>query len=227
MHKNIEELLKTLQVVPNSIDWYQLAFTHSSFNIDAKTTRQDYERLEFVGDSIINFVVAELSFLIHKEKTQGDLSKLRAAIVQSKALSTKAKEMNLDQYIRLGHSLPETTRESRRILEDVLEAFVGALYFDQGIEFVSEFIKKIFIHDIANFDWNNIHDYKSELQEEMQAEHRDMVHYNLVEERGPAHDRLFIVEVTYNEMILGRGQGKTKKEAEQMAALDALRKKAI
>lgn len=227
MHKDVSELLNKFHIIPHNIKLFELAFTHSSFNNDAKTVHQDYERLEFVGDSIINFVVADLAYNEHTEMSQGALSKLRASIVQSKALASKASKLNFDDYIRLGHSLPENTRNSSRILEDVFESFVGAIYLDQGIDFTYFFVKKLFIDDVKSFDVNKIQDYKSELQEEMQAEHREAVYYKTVEETGPAHDRTFVVEVIYNDTILGRGYGKKKSEAEQMAAKDALRKKAI
>ncbi len=226
MFNQIHDLLDKLQIKPNDLLLYERAFTHSSYNVDANTSHQDYERLEFVGDSVINFVVADLAFNIHKEMTQGDLSKLRAAIVQSKALADKALKFNLDSYIRLGHSLPENTRSSKRILEDVFEAFIGAIYIDQGLNFTYKFVKNIFLDDITYFDMKQFKDYKSELQEEMQAEHREAVKYIVIEEHGPAHDKTFVVKVTYNDVTLGIGQGKTKKDAEQNAACDALRKKA-
>ena len=158
--------------------------------------------------------------------SQGDLSKLRAFIVQSSSLAEKAKKYNFDEYIRLGHSLPENTRNSQRILEDVFEAFIGAMYYDKGIDFTYNFVKELFKDDVDRFNKNQLKDYKSELQEEMQAEHRESVKYQLVEELGLPHDRTFVVEVLYEDTVLGRGQGKNKKAAEQMAALDALRKKA-
>ena len=226
MLNKIIDLLDKFQIKPNDITLYELAFTHSSYNVDVNTKHQDYERLEFVGDSVINFVVADLAFSIRTDMTQGDLSKLRAAIVQSKSLADKALTYNFNDYIRLGHSLPENTRTSKRILEDVFEAFVGAMYFDQGINFTYNFVKKMFIDDVTNFEMKQVTDYKSELQEEMQAEHREAVKYVVVEERGPAHDKTFVVKVTYNDVTLGIGEGKTKKDAEQNAASDALRKKA-
>lgn len=226
MLNSVIDLLDKFHIRPNDITLYELAFTHSSYNVDANTKHQDYERLEFMGDSVINFVVADLAFSIHKEMTQGELSKLRAAIVQSKSLASKALNYNFNEYIRLGHSLPENTRGSKRILEDVFEAFVGAMYFDQGREFTYEFVKKLFIDDVKQFEMKQIKDYKSELQEEMQAEHREAVKYIVVEEYGPAHDKTFIVKVTYNDVTLGIGEGKSKKDAEQKAACDALRKKA-
>lgn len=226
MHKNINELLESLNLEVNSSELYELSFTHSSFNIDAKTSHHDYERLEFVGDSVINFVVADLAYSKHQEMSQGDLSKLRAFIVQSSSLAEKAKKYNFNEYIRLGHSLPENTRNTQRILEDVFEAFIGAMYYDKGIDFTYNFVKELFKDDVDHFNKNQLKDYKSELQEEMQAEHRESVKYKLVEELGLPHDRTFVVEVLYEDTVLGRGQGKTKKAAEQMAALDALRKKA-
>ena len=110
--------------------------------------------------------------------------------------------------------------------KDVFEAFIGAMYYDKGIDFTYNFLKKLFKDDVDRFNKNQLKDYKSELQEEMQAEHRESVKYQLVEELGLPHDRTFVVEVLYEDTILGRGQGKNKKAAEQMAALDALRKKA-
>lgn len=226
MQNKVNDLLDKFQIKPNDITLYELAFTHSSYNVDVNTKHQDYERLEFVGDSVINFVVADLAFSIHIEMTQGDLSKLRAAIVQSKSLADKALMYHFDDYIRLGHSLPENTRTSKRILEDVFEAFIGAMYFDQGVNFTYKFVKNLFVDDVKNFEMTQVKDYKSELQEEMQAEHREVVKYIVVEERGPAHDKVFVVKVTYNDVTLGIGEGKTKKDAEQNAACDALRKKA-
>lgn len=226
MHKDIEELLHHLEIETNNIELYERAFTHSSFNIDAKTSHYDYERLEFVGDSVVNFVVADLAYTKHQEMSQGDLSKLRAFIVQSSSLAKKAKRYSFNEYVKLGHSLPENTRNARRILEDVFEAFVGAMYYDKGIDYTYEFVKNLFSYDVEHFNKNQIKDYKSELQEEMQAEHRESVKYQLIEEKGLPHDRTFVVEVLYEDTVLGKGQGKTKKAAEQMAALDALRKKA-
>lgn len=226
MHKNVNELLDELNIKYHDISLYELALTHSSYNVDVNTKHQDYERLEFVGDSVVNFVVADLAFSNRKEMNQGSLSKLRASIVQSSSLAKKANKLNLNEYIRLGHSLPENTRNSKRILEDVFESFIGAMYFDQGMDFTYNFVKSIFIDDIKNFQMSEIKDYKSELQEEMQAEHREAVKYVVIEEHGPAHDKTFVVKVTYNDVTLGIGQGKSKKDAEQSAAQDALRKKA-
>lgn len=226
MHKNVKELLDKLNIETNDIYLYELAFTHSSYNVDVNTKHQDYERLEFVGDSVVSFVVADLAFSVHKEMDQGSLSKLRASIVQSSSLARKATNLNFNEYIRLGHSLHTNTRNSKRILEDVFEAFIGAMYFDKGMSFTYNFVKNIFIDEVTNFQLSNIKDYKSELQEEMQAEHREAVKYVVIEEHGPAHDKTFVVKVTYNDVTLGIGQGKSKKDAEQNAAQDALRKKA-
>lgn len=227
MHKNICELLTKLSIQYKDISLYELAFTHSSYNNDAKTLHHDYERLEFIGDSIVNFVVADLAYSTYKKMDQGELSKVRAGIVQSSYLADKARLYHFEDYIKLGHSLPDNTRNSRRILEDVFEAFIGALYFDQGLTYTITVVKDMFINDVKHFDVSKMKDYKSELQEAMQAEHREAVKYVVVEENGPAHDKTFLIKVTYNGDTLGIGSGKSKKEAEQNAAQDALRKKAV
>lgn len=204
-----------------------MAFTHSSFNSDAKTTHHDYERLEFIGDSVLGFVVASLIYKYHPEMKEGEMTRTRSSLVQSNSLAKYAINLGYNEYIRAGHSLSlEEASKNHNILEDVFEAVIGALYLDQGIEFCIKFITKIFKDDVINFKIDDFKDYKSLLQEAMQAEYRESVTYRVVREMGPPHDKTFEVEVLFNNCILGKGSGKSKKEAEQNAASDALKKKA-
>lgn len=226
--KKINELLQRFQITPRSYDAYELAFTHASFNNDLKTKAHDYERLEFMGDAVIGFVVAELTYRLHPEMNPGLMTKTRAKLVQGKNLAALARHYGLDQCIRFGQSLSNGTQMmSDRILEDVFEAFFGAVYLDQGLQFTVELLEKIFAKDVKNIDLTTVTDYKSQLQEAMQAESQQAVAYLLDKTEGPAHNRTFTVSVSYNDLILGTGIGKTKQQAEQMAAKQALEKRAF
>jgi len=225
--KDLKEFYHTFKIRPHNKEYYEMAFTHSSFNSDAKTHHHDYERLEFMGDSVLGFVVASLLFVHHNEMREGDLTKAKATLVQSKTLAAYARKLGYPEYIRAGHSLSFTeASKNQSILEDIFEAVIGAIYLDQGIKFVTEFITKIFLDDIINFKMEEVKDYKSMLQEMIQCEFRESVVYKMIQEKGPPHDRTFFVEVTFNGVILGKGIGKSKKAAEQSAAKDALSKKA-
>lgn len=224
--KEIAELLNEFSITTTHIELYELAFTHSSYNADSKQKHHDYERLEFMGDSVIGVVVAELAFILHPEMNQGELSKLRSTLVQTNALANYALKYNFAPYIRLGNSFKSKIEESHPVLEDVFEAFMGAVYLDQGFKKAHKIINKVFYNDIKNFSSSQIIDFKSRLQEEMQSEFRKSVEYKLISENGPAHERVFEVSVSFDDVVLGKGKGTSKKEAEQNAAKDALSKKA-
>ncbi len=226
--KQVEELLQQLSIPFKDIELYVLALTHPSYNADANTKHEDYERLEFMGDSVIGFVCADLVFKIRDGMDQGNMSKLRSYLVKSASLANYARKINLQHYIRAGHSLTaEQISKSNKILEDVFEALTGAIYLDQGIEIVSEYLSRFLKEDVENTDLSVLTDAKTRLQEEMQAEHRDSVKYVVIKEEGPAHDRTFTVNVMFNDIVLATGTGKSKKAAEEDAASKALAKKVI
>ena len=225
--KNLDQFFKKFNITPKNRELFEMAFTHSSFNSDAKTTHHDYERLEFIGDSVLGFVVASLIYKYHPEMKEGEMTRTRSSLVQSNSLAKYAINLGYNEYIRAGHSLSlEEASKNHNILEDVFEAVIGALYLDQGIEFCIKFITKIFKDDVINFKIDDFKDYKSLLQEAMQAEYRESVTYRVIREMGPPHDKTVEVEGLFNNCILGIGSGKSKKEAEQNAASDALKKKA-
>ena len=226
--RNLDELFEIINVKPNDVKLYDLALTHPSYNADANTKHFDYERLEYMGDAVLDYVVADLIYHQHTEMEPGNMSKLRSFLVKSKALSNYARKIDLAKYIVSGHSVSEEQlRKSDKILEDCFEALIGAIYLDQGIEFVFDYIKKVILNDVIAFGNMDLTDYKSKLQEEMQAEHRESVHYVTIEEKGPAHDRTFVVNVMFNDIVLASGTGKTKKAAEEDAAKNALGKKSV
>lgn len=222
------ELLRSFDINPGDISYYELAFTHPSCNSDMNTKHQDYERLEFVGDSVIGFVSADLIYKLHPEMDQGYMSKLRSYLVCSKSLANYSRKYHIDDYIRIGHSITrEQLSKSDKILEDVFEAFIGALYLDQDIGVTYRIIEQILYKDIEQTKIDDIIDAKTRLQEEIQSEYREAVRYELIDEFGPPHDRTFVSQVIFNGIVLGKGQGKSKKAAEEAAARDALSKRSV
>lgn len=225
---NTQKLLKALHIKPRDISLYELALTHSSFNAEAKTKHQDYERLEYIGDAVLGFVAADLIFQVHPEMDQGLMSKLRSHLVQSKSLAKYARKIELSKYVIVGHSIDiKTVDKSDKILEDVFEALIGAIYLDLGIKKATSYIKGFIYNDIKFAKSDQLTDYKTRLQEEMQSEHRDSVCYRVVKMEGPSHEREFVSEVLFNDVVLAVGKGRTKKESEQDAAKNALKKKAV
>ncbi len=226
--KTIDEFLEKFHIETNRKDLYEMAFTHSSFNSDAKTHHHDYERLEFMGDSVLGFVIASMLFNEHPDMLEGALTKAKSFLVQSEYLAKLARKIGYPEFIRAGKSLStQEVMNNQSILEDVFEAVIGAVYLDKGIEFARKFIENIYQDDVKNFTLEEVKDYKSILQEAMQAEYRESVNYKIVFEKGPPHNRTFFAEVRFNGIVLGRGEGRSKKIAEQEAAKDALNKKAV
>lgn len=224
----LSPLFQSLNIKATDLSLYELALTHPSANSEFNTKHQDYERLEFIGDSVVGFVSADLIFKLHSEMDQGLMSKLRSHLVCSKSLSSYSRKINLAEFITTGHSITaEQLNKSDKILEDVFEALMGAIYLDCGIEVAYRVIKDFLYEDIKKTSIDEIIDAKTRLQEEIQAEHREAVQYVVTSERGPAHDRTFDVEVLFNGIVLGRGTGKSKKMAEEAAARDALSKRSV
>lgn len=225
--RNFDDLLKQLHIECHDPKLYELALTHPSYNVDANTVHQDYERLEYIGDAVLGYVSADLIYRLHPEMDQGKMSKLRSYLVKTKSLATYARGISLADNIKAGHSLtPEQVNESDKILEDVFEALIGAIYLDNGIQVAFDHVKRFLYEDVKNTNETVLTDAKTMLQEQMQAEHRDSVKYVCVEQTGPAHDRTFKVNVLFNDIVLGTGIGKSKKAAEEDAAKNALSKKA-
>ncbi len=226
--RNINELFKIINVQPKNVEIYELALTHSSFNADANTKHNDNERLEYMGDAVLDYVSADLIFHEFGEMEPGNMSKLRSFLVKTHSLSNYARRIELADFIKTGHSISQSqVNQSDKILEDCFEALIGAIYIDQGIEFTFNFIKTMMHDDLLTFGQEDLTDYKSMLQEEMQAEHRESVHYVVTGMSGPAHDRVYTVNAMFNEIILASGTGKSKKIAEQDAAKNALKKRSV
>lgn len=224
--KNIDELQYIIGFVPTDTELFNIALTHPSYNSSAKTTHRDYERLEYIGDSVLGFVVADLIYKVYPKMEPGNMSKLRSVLVRTKSLSDLARKFKLYEFIKVGDSIPvEQLCKNDHILENVFESLIGAVYLEKGIEFAYNYVKGFMLELVEKFDMNELTDSKSKLQEEMQAEYRGAVHYELVNMEGPAHDRTFTVQVMFNDIVLAYGTGKSKKAAEEDAAKKALEKR--
>ncbi len=207
----------------NSSLLYQ-AFTHSSYvNEHRRKFFTDNERLEFLGDAVLELSVSQYLFQQYSLMSEGQLTKLRAAIVCEPSLVVFANELGFGKYVLLGKGEELTGgRERPALLADVFEAFIGALYLDQGLEEVVLFLEKVVFPKIETGAFSHVMDYKSQLQEVIQQKNNGSLSYEIVEEKGPAHNRTFVSRVLLNTKELGVGKGRSKKEAEQQAARIAI-----
>ncbi|HET7657855.1 MAG TPA: ribonuclease III [Bacillales bacterium] len=202
------------------------AFTHSSYvNEHRRRPFEDNERLEFLGDAVLELTVSRYLFLSYPNMTEGDLTKLRAAVVCEPSLVEFANELGFSEFILLGKGEEVTGgRERPALLADVFEAFIGALYLDKGLDEVVKFLRKLVFPKIDEGAFSHVMDFKSQLQEYVQRKNLGEINYQILKEKGPAHDREFVTEVTVGEQSYGEGSGRSKKEAEQHAAQKAMKK---
>lgn len=198
------------------------AMTHSSFTNEQRINRAgDYERLEFLGDAVLELVSSEFLFKLHPELSEGELTKLRASMVCEPSLAFCARDLELGRFIRMGKGEENTGgRERESITSDAMEALIGAIYLDGGMDSAREFIDRFILSDLE--DKQLFYDSKSNLQELIQGKLKKEFGYELLEESGPEHDKTFRVLVQMEGERLGEGVGKTKKAAEQQAAYKAL-----
>ncbi|MDE5933923.1 MAG: ribonuclease III [Lachnospiraceae bacterium] len=198
------------------------ALTHSSFANEQKINKQeDYERLEFLGDAVLELVSSEFLFQENRQMAEGQLTRTRASIVCEQALAYCAKAFGLEAYILLGKGEERTGgRTKDSIISDVMEAIIGAIYIDSGMPQASAFIHQFILSDLEHKKL--FYDAKTILQEFVQQKNTGTLHYQLIREDGPDHDKLFVVEARIDEKKIGEGTGKTKKAAEQQAAYEAL-----
>ena len=199
------------------------ALTHSSYANEKHGETRSYERLEFLGDSVLGVVTAEFLYQHRPSLPEGRMTRLRAELVCETSLHKTALALDLGSYMRLGRGEEHTGgRERPSILADMVEAIIAALYLDSGMAEARRFIMANVLNDVEFGDSHRGGDYKTQLQELVQRRSNQVITYRLVEESGPDHDKTFTFEVLINGEVSGRGKGKTKKEAEQMAACKAL-----
>ena len=221
----MEELFARLNISPKNNSLYKLAFLHSSYANEKHldTLKADYERLEFLGDAVLELVMSDYIYK-NFDFTEGDMTKLRANYVCENACYTYASDLEFSKYIKVSHGEEkEGGRFKKVILADIFEAFMGAIYLDLGFEVVKKVILEIITPYIEDKKTVFFSDYKSALQEYVQTEQRT-VHYELIDEQGPAHQKTFKMCVKVDDIVYGTGIGCSKKEAEQEAAKNALEK---
>ena len=202
------------------------ALTHSSYSNENKNYPFN-ERLEFLGDSVLSIVISDYLFKKETKLPEGELTKIRANIVCEESLSEVSKDIHLGKYMLLGKGEEATGgRERISILADALEAVIAAIYLDGGLDKAREFILT-YMDKIINDSIKGkiFRDYKTCLQEVLQSNGENNIWYKLIEEKGPDHNKRFVMEVGINDIVLGVGEGKSKKDAEQVAAKCALDKK--
>lgn len=200
------------------------ALTHSSFSNEQKINRvENYERLEFLGDAVLELISSEFFFKHFSDWKEGQLTRVRSSMVCEPALAYCAREIDLQKYIRLGKGEEATGGRSRdSIISDVMEAVLGAIYLDGGLQNAEHFVYTFILSDLENKQL--FYDSKSILQERVQKEGKELT-YHLVSESGPDHDKMFVMEALIDGEVRGTGTGRSKKSAEQQAAYQVIKEK--
>ncbi len=218
----IDELEEKIGYKFKNKNLIEQALSHSSYANERKQPGGSNERLEFLGDSVLSIVVSDFLYK-NLNVAEGELTKMRASLVCEKSLHIFAKQINLGDYLHLGKGEENTGgRERPSILADAFEAVIAAIYLDGGMEAAAKHILHFMPEDIHHFVKPAFSDFKTVLQEIVQKNPEEKVEYVLIGEEGPDHNKRFVVEVRLNSQVIGKGSGRSKKEAEQLAAKEAL-----
>ncbi len=219
----MKELQEKIGYTYQNIRYLRTALTHSSYANEARSDTKCNERLEFLGDAVLEYVVSDFLFRHNATMPEGDLTKLRASLVCEKSLCRFARMLDLGKYLRLSRGEQHSGGAARpSILADAFEAVIASIYMDGGIEEARRFILKFILPEVENAKPRAFKDYKTTLQEIIQQNPEEHLEYVLIGESGPDHNKHFVVEVHLNSNVIGKGGGRSKKEAEQQAAREAL-----
>ena len=221
----MKELEKKLNYTFKNSELLKNALTHSSYaNENRAEGISSNERLEFLGDSVLGFVTAKHLYSMQPTLSEGKMTRLRAELVCEQSLHGVALDLDLGRYLRMGHGEEKNGGRTRpSILADAVEAVIAAMFLDGGIAAPESFIERMILSP-ESIEAHHAADYKTELQELVQQKPDQLLRYIAAGESGPDHNKLFLSEVCLNGEIIGSGSGKTKKEAEQAAAREALKK---
>ena len=222
-------LLEQFDLVFSDETLLETAFTHTSYANEHRLLKISHnERLEFLGDAVLQLIISEYLYTKYPKRPEGDLSKLRSMIVREESLAGFARDCQFDQFIKLGRGEEKSGGRNRdTILGDLFEAFLGALLLDKGVEAVKSFLYQVMIPKVEAGDFERVTDYKTKLQELLQINGDVEIAYQVVSETGPAHAKNFEVAVLINGRKSGQGQGRSKKLAEQEAAKNAFERKVL
>ena len=214
-----------MEIPYHDIEIFKQAFTHTSYANENKLKNHDYERLEFLGDAVLQYHVSRYLFDLYPTMPEGRLTKLRSKLVREESLARFARELDLGAYIYLGAGeINNGGRDRDSVLADIFEAFMGAICHDCGMKYVDMMLKKTIYRHINDVNYDDNTDFKTKLQEQIQADQRKTVTYELLSATGPSNNPVFEMAVKMDDIILGTGIGSSKKRAEQQAAKDALNK---
>ena len=207
-----------------NINLLKNALTHSSYANEVRGGFSSNERLEFLGDSVLSVIVSDYIYKQYPNMPEGELTKLRASLVCEKSLCGFSRELHIGRFLMLGKGEDKGGgRERDSILADAFEAVLAAIYLDGGMEAARKHVMRFVLRELKHTDDEVFKDYKTALQEIIQRNPEESVTYILTGENGPDHDKSFTVEVRLNSNVIGTGTGKNKKQAEQMAAKQALK----
>ena len=224
MNTNIDDLLNSIGYSFKNEKLLITALTHKSYVV----SNDEYgdvnnERMEYLGDAVLELVTSDFLYKNYKDMSEGEMTKLRASLVCEPALAIDAREFNLQDFIYLGKGEENTGGRNRdSIISDAFEALIGAIYLDGGMSEASKFINTFVLNDIEHKQ--TFYDSKTVLQERVDATNLGTVQYEIVNESGPDHNKVFDAVVKLNDEVIGRGTGHTKKQAEQQAAIEAIDK---
>jgi ribonuclease-3 len=204
------------------------ALTHKSFSNENRDARSpNNERLEFLGDAVLGFVVGELIYRFFPDLQEGALSKIKAHLVSSATLAGKGRDLGIGKFLRMGAGEARSGgAEKLSLIADGFEALVAAIYLDGGLPAAAEFVKTVFGPEISGIDVGDLsfHDYKTALQETAQGLGLPLPEYRVIEEHGPDHEKAFVVELSWDGAAFSQGRGSSKREAQRKAAKEALKK---
>jgi len=223
---SLEELQANIGITFNDINLLRQAFVHRSHLNESKEFQESNERLEFLGDAVLSFVTSQYLYTTYPDFPEGTLTNIRSTLVKTKSLSTVATELNLGTLLLLSRGEESSGgRSNESLLADCFEALLGALFLDQGIEVVKQFLVRLLLGKTeAIIQTKSYVDFKSLLQEITQEKTKISPIYRVTKSEGPDHNKTFWVEVVARDTVLGAGVGKSKQEAEQKAAQNALEK---
>ena len=224
MNQLEQKLEQDFGIVFSQKELLETAFTHTSYANEHRLLNISHnERLEFLGDAALQLVISVYLYKRYPNKPEGEMSKMRSTIVREESLAGFTKACSFEQFIRLGKGEEKSGgRKRATILGDLWEAFLGALYLDQGLPAVEKFLNKVMIPKVEEGNFDRVTDYKTELQERLQVNGTVDITYTVIEESGPAHAKEFTMQVAVDGKELSTGLGKSKKLAEQAAAKAAL-----
>jgi ribonuclease-3 len=222
----MKELLKKLNIETNNLKLYIRAVTHPSYANEHHDENGHLERLEFMGDAVLQLMVSDLIYNHYENMPEGEMSLIRSKLVRADALALEAKRLGLDKELNLGIGEEKSNgRNCKNILADSFEAFMAAIYLDKGFDFTFKIVRNIFENEVEAIDIADLLDYKSKLQELVQADSKQSVSYREVSHSGTSNEPIYVFEAVLDgDIVLASGTGTSKKKAQQDAARNALEK---